>query len=369
MENPIMTITMADGGRIVCELYPEKAPQSVRNMIALANKGFYDGLIFHRVISGFMIQGGCPKGTGTGGPGYCIKGEFKLNGVKNNLSHKRGVVSMARAQSPNSAGSQFFIMHEDGEFLDGQYAAFGKVLEGMDVVEFTRQLVREFPDIEEFWLIARRVGKLEELAQQFPEKKFVCIGLNLLDPKSFRYLGEKLAEQKADVRLLVNNAGYGTTGNIGASASSADVMRVVDLNVRALTMVTQTVVPFMTRGAKIINVSSIAAFCPTPRMTVYSASKAYVSAFTGGLADELRPKGITVTAVCPGTMKTEFFDAAGDHDLFGNIPWCDPVKVVVGTIRAAKKGRTFYTPTAFNKFYRFVAKILPMKWMIKATRV
>ncbi|MFR4067393.1 MAG: SDR family NAD(P)-dependent oxidoreductase [Oscillospiraceae bacterium] len=185
--------------------------------------------------------------------------------------------------------------------------------------EFTRQLVREFPDIEEFWLIARRVGKLEELAQQFPEKKFVCIGLNLLDPKSFRYLGEKLAEQKVDVRLLVNNAGCGTTGNIGASASSADVMRVVDLNVRALTMVTQTVVPFMTRGAKIINVSSIAAFCPTPRMTVYSASKAYVSAFTGGLADELRPKGITVTAVCPGPMKTEFFDAAGDHDLFGNI--------------------------------------------------
>ena len=219
--------------------------------------------------------------------------------------------------------------------------------------EFTRQLVREFPEIEEFWLIARRVGKLEELAQQFPEKKFVCMGLNLLDPKSFRYLGEKLAEQKADVRVLVNNAGCGTTGNIGSSASPADVMRVVDLNVRALTM----------------NVSSIAAFCPTPRMTVYSASKAYVSAFTGGIADELRPKGISVTAVCPGPMKTEFFDAAGDHDLFGNIPWCDPVKVVAGTIRAAKKGRTFYTPTAFNKFYRFVAKLLPMKWMIKATRV
>ncbi len=336
---------------------------------------------------------------------------------------------MARAQAANSAGSQFFIMHEDGEFLDGQYAAFGKVLEGMDVVdkiaavktdgndrplteqkiasirvdtkgeeypepdklrdplrtrmtaavitgasaglgaEFTRQLVREFPEIEEFWLIARRVGKLEELAQQFPDKKFVCMGLNLLDPKSFRYLGEKLAEQKADVRVLVNNAGCGTTGNIGSSASPADVMRVVDLNVRALTMVTQTVIPFMTRGAKIINVSSIAAFCPTPRMTVYSASKAYVSAFTGGIADELRPKGISVTAVCPGPMKTEFFDAAGDHDLFGNIPWCDPVKVVAGTIRAAKKGRTFYTPTVFNKFYRFVAKILPMKWMIKTTRV
>ena len=135
MDNPIAVITMEGGGAITCELFPDKAPESVRNFISLANKGFYDGLIFHRVSSGFMIQGGCPDGTGMGGPGYCIKGEFKLNGVKNNLSHKRGVLSMARAQAPNSAGSQFFIMHEDGEFLDGQYAAFGKVLEGMDVVD------------------------------------------------------------------------------------------------------------------------------------------------------------------------------------------------------------------------------------------
>lgn len=133
--NPIVTIEMEDGGVIKAELYPNIAPQSVYNFISLANSGYYDGLIFHRCIYGFMIQGGCPLGNGTGGPGYCIKGEFKLNGVKNNLSHKRGVVSMARAQSPNSAGSQFFIMHEDGEFLDGQYAAFGKVLEGMDVVD------------------------------------------------------------------------------------------------------------------------------------------------------------------------------------------------------------------------------------------
>lgn len=146
MENPIMTLTMEDGGKIVAELYPEKAPQSVRNFISLANKGFYDGLIFHRVISGFMIQGGCPQGTGMGGPGYCIKGEFKLNGVKNNLSHKRGVLSMARAQSPNSAGSQFFIMHEDGEFLDGQYAAFGKVLEGMDVADAIVSVKRDMRD-------------------------------------------------------------------------------------------------------------------------------------------------------------------------------------------------------------------------------
>ena len=135
MANPIVTIEMENGGKIVAELYPETAPQSVRNFISLANKGFYNGLIFHRVISGFMIQGGCPQGTGMGGPGYCIEGEFQLNGVKNPLSHKRGVLSMARAQAPNSGGSQFFIMHEDAPHLDGQYAAFGKVIEGIEVVD------------------------------------------------------------------------------------------------------------------------------------------------------------------------------------------------------------------------------------------
>ncbi len=135
MSNPIATIEMENGEKIVCELYPEIAPQSVRNFISLANSGFYNGLIFHRVISGFMIQGGCPQGTGMGGPGYCIKGEFAINGVKNDLRHSRGVLSMARAQSPNSAGSQFFIMHDDGFFLDGQYAAFGAVMEGMETVD------------------------------------------------------------------------------------------------------------------------------------------------------------------------------------------------------------------------------------------
>ena len=135
MSNPIFTITLENGGVMKGELYPEKAPQSVYNFIALANKGFYDGLIFHRVIRGFMIQGGDPTGTGMGGPGYCIQGEFKLNGVDNNLKHKRGVLSMARASSPNSAGSQFFLMHEDSPFLDGQYAAFGKVTEGLEVID------------------------------------------------------------------------------------------------------------------------------------------------------------------------------------------------------------------------------------------
>ena len=126
---------MANGGVITGELYPEKAPQSVANFIDLAAHNYYDGLIFHRVIPGFMIQGGCPEGTGMGGPGYCIKGEFFFNGVKNDLKHKRGVLSMARSSSPNSGGSQFFIMHQNAPHLDGQYAAFGKVTSGMDVVD------------------------------------------------------------------------------------------------------------------------------------------------------------------------------------------------------------------------------------------
>ena len=126
---------MENGGVITGELYPDKAPQSVANFVELCSKGYYNGLIFHRVIPGFMIQGGCPEGTGMGGPGYCIKGEFFFNGFKNDLRHKRGVLSMARSSSPNSAGSQFFIMHQDAKHLDGQYAAFGKVTSGMEVVD------------------------------------------------------------------------------------------------------------------------------------------------------------------------------------------------------------------------------------------
>ena len=134
-QNPIVTIEMENGGVIKAELYPQVAPISVNNFISLIQKGFYDGLIFHRCIPGFMIQGGCPQGTGTGGPGYSIKGEFSQNGVKNDLLHDKGVLSMARSMSPNSAGSQFFIMVEKAPHLDGQYAAFGKVIAGMEVAD------------------------------------------------------------------------------------------------------------------------------------------------------------------------------------------------------------------------------------------
>ena len=145
-QNPIVTITMANGEVMKAELYPEIAPNTVNNFISLVKKGYYDGLIFHRVIAGFMIQGGCPNGNGMGGPGYSIKGEFSQNGFKNTLKHTEGVLSMARAMNPNSAGSQFFIMHQNSPHLDGQYAAFGKLVEGLDVVDSIAQVGTDWSD-------------------------------------------------------------------------------------------------------------------------------------------------------------------------------------------------------------------------------
>ena len=146
MTNPIVTFEMENGDVMKAELYPEIAPNTVNNFISLIKKEFYNGICFHRVINGFMIQGGCPDGTGMGGPGYSIKGEFTQNGFKNNLKHTPGVLSMARAMSPNSAGSQFFIMHQTSPHLDGSYAAFGKVIEGMDVVNKIAETMTDFRD-------------------------------------------------------------------------------------------------------------------------------------------------------------------------------------------------------------------------------
>ena len=170
MANPIVTIEMQDGGIITCELYPDIAPQSVYNFISLANAGFYNGLIFHRVIPGFMIQGGCPDGTGMGGPGYCIKGEFLFNGVKNDLKHKRGVLSMARSSSPNSAGSQFFIMHANPSHLDGQYASFGKVIEGIEVADQIVSVATNYSDrpLEEQRM---RSVTVETFGETYPQPK------------------------------------------------------------------------------------------------------------------------------------------------------------------------------------------------------
>ncbi|MGO5314640.1 peptidylprolyl isomerase [Bilifractor sp. LCP21S3_A7] len=146
MSNPIVTITMENGDVMKAELYPETAPNTVNNFISLVRRGFYDGLGFHRIISGFMIQGGDPAGNGTGGPGYSIRGEFSGNGFPNDLSHEPGVLSMARASDPDSAGSQFFIMHKSADYLDGQYAAFGKIIEGMDVVNKIAEVPTDWSD-------------------------------------------------------------------------------------------------------------------------------------------------------------------------------------------------------------------------------
>ena len=168
--NPTFVIEMENGGRMSGELYPDIAPESVGNFVALANSGFYDGLIFHRVIPGFMIQGGDPQGTGMGGPGYCIKGEFRQNGVDNFLKHTEGVLSMARSMMPNSAGSQFFIMTSDSPHLDGAYAAFGKVLEGM---ETAYQIVNTKRDFRDKPLVAQKIKsiRVETNGQDYPFTK------------------------------------------------------------------------------------------------------------------------------------------------------------------------------------------------------
>ncbi len=172
MANPIVTFEMENGKVIKAELYPEVAPNTVNNFISLVKKGFYNGLTFHRVIYGFMIQGGCPQGTGTGGPGYGIKGEFDMNGFKNELVHDEGVLSMARAMNPNSAGSQFFIMHKKAPHLDGQYAAFGKVIEGMDVVNEIAESDTDFADKPLDKQVMKKVT-VETFGTDYPEPEKV----------------------------------------------------------------------------------------------------------------------------------------------------------------------------------------------------
>lgn len=171
MKNPLVTIEMANGKKIVAELYPDKAPNTVNNFLCLAGNGFYDGLIFHRVIKGFMIQGGDPAGVGTGGPGYAIRGEFAMNGFRqNDIKHLRGVLSMARAMSPDSAGSQFFIMHANSSHLDGQYAAFGKVVEGMDVVDEIASVRTDYRDKPVEDQIIEKMT-IETFGEKYPEPR------------------------------------------------------------------------------------------------------------------------------------------------------------------------------------------------------
>ncbi|NTW71397.1 MAG: peptidylprolyl isomerase [Eubacteriaceae bacterium] len=171
-QNPIVTIKLEDDRVIKLELYPDKAPNTVNNFLSLVKKGYYNGLVFHRVINGFMIQGGCPNGTGTGGPGYTIKGEFKINGVDNDIKHDRGVISMARAMDMNSGGSQFFIMHKNSSHLDGQYAAFGKVIEGIEVVDEIASVKTNFQDKPAEKVIIREMTA-DTFGVEYPEPERV----------------------------------------------------------------------------------------------------------------------------------------------------------------------------------------------------
>ncbi len=242
--------------------------------------------------------------------------------------------------------------------------------------EFVRLLGSVFPEIERVWLIARRSNRLKVLTEELNASQDLtpeadCLFMDLCDPMSLLALREKLAEEQPEVTLLINCAGCGYLGLLG-DAETAQQTRMVDLNVRALTAVTNMVLPYMDRGGHILNVSSIAAFCPNPRMTVYSATKAYVSAFTIGLSEELRRRHITVTAVCPGPMETEFLKVGhivGDSRMFERLPYCEQVRVAAGALRAAKAGRMIYTPKLFYKFYRVLAKITPVRLMVRFTGV
>ena len=171
-KNPIVTFEMENGGKIVAELYPEIAPNTVNNFVSLVQKGYYDGLIFHRVIRGFMIQGGCPEGSGMGGPGYSIRGEFNQNKFKNELKHEPGVISMARSMHPDSAGSQFFIMHKNAPHLDGAYAAFGKVIEGMDEVNRIAEVATGYGDKPKTPEIIKEMT-VETFGVEYPQPKIV----------------------------------------------------------------------------------------------------------------------------------------------------------------------------------------------------
>jgi len=237
-------------------------------------------------------------------------------------------------------------------------------------LEFVRQLEDFFPDVECVWLISRGRERLEEAAKLLKKAAAKVLPLDLCDEGSFETLASLLAEEKPEVALLVNNAGCGYLGNVGETELEQQT-RMVDLNVRAFTAVTHLTVPYMAKGGRIINISSIASFCPNPRMTVYSSTKAFVSSFSRGLGVELKPKGVTATAVCPGPMATEFLDVgniAGKSKTFDILPYCDPKKVAKGSLAAACKGRAVYTPKGFFKFYRVLAKILPQKLMIQFTK-
>ena len=231
---------------------------------------------------------------------------------------------------------------------------------------FFQSLLHRHPDLSSIWLIARRRERLEELAADSPIPVTV-LALDLIDPAAYDTLAAKLKEEQAAVRILINNAGVGELDNVADSTWPVQ-SRMVDLNCRALTAVTTVTLPYMERGGFVLNVCSIASFCPNTRMTVYSSTKAYVMSFSRGLREELKPHGINVLAVCPGPMKTEFLDVANITDrspMFKTLPYSDPDMVADRALVKAAKGQCVYTPKFLFKFYRVLAKLVPHSIMMK----
>lgn len=228
-----------------------------------------------------------------------------------------------------------------------------------------------FPEIEEYWLIARREDKLRETAALLQGKKIRLLPLDLCSLESYSVLEQTLAKARPDLYLLVNNAGCGYLNLLGEGPLD-ETRRMIDLNLRGLSLVTHLCLPYLQKGGHIVNISSIASFCPTPRMTVYSAGKSYVSAFSRGLHEELRPRGISVTAVCPGPMDTEFIHLGGikgNAPRFDRLPYCQPQQVAAGAMQAARRGKAVYTPKFFYKVYRLLAKILPQALVVKLAKL
>lgn len=235
-------------------------------------------------------------------------------------------------------------------------------------LEYIRQIRDHFPQITCYWLVARHPQRRE--LPEIPGVKLQPVALDLTAPESIDCLRQRLSEEQPQVELLIGCAGCGYLGSFEES-DLKEQLRMVDLNVRALTAVTRTVLPYMPNGSRIIHISSIASFVPTPGMTIYSATKAYVSAFSRGLHEELKPRKISVTAVCPGPMDTEFLSIGrikGNSKTFDTLPYCDPKKVVRGSLKAAGKGRAVYTPRLLYKLYRVLGSLIPHAIFIHFTK-
>ncbi len=235
--------------------------------------------------------------------------------------------------------------------------------------EYVRQIVRRYPELEKIVVIARRKERLEALKSEISDK-VEPLPLDLTQESSWKAYTDYLSENDADVRLLVNNSGLGVLGRFDRRDCEGQV-RMVDVNVRAVVAMTNVTLPYMQEGGRIINISSIASFCPNPNMTVYSSTKAFLSSFSRGVREELKEQRINLLAVCPGPMDTEFLEVAdikGNSKMFRMLPYCKPEKVVAGSLRASDRGRAVYTNRFFFKFYRVLAKLLPHALLVKLVK-